>query len=114
MKKNLFDAMCREFIQNFSGAKFTLVSIEERVKNEDNGGKKMGTRCFVEIPRGFGIYSRKRFAVTVWDTVPPVTQDILDDADFTVTFDNLAVTFIDSNRELYFGASSLKVTENGN
>lgn len=113
MKKNsLFSAMASEFALNYGDTHFSLVGIEKREKTDVKGSAKTGTRCVVEIPRGFGAYSRKRFTVTVWGVVPPVAQDSLDENDFLVGFTDFTITFVDSTGEIYAGASALNIIEN--
>lgn len=112
MRKNtVLYAMAKEFLDNFANSAFLLVSMEKREKLENDGTQKTGTRCLVELPRGCGAYSRKRFTVTVWGIMPTLSEDDFDDADYDITFSDLEITFVDGNGEVYGSAMEFKVAK---
>lgn len=66
----------------------------------------------VEMPRGRGFISRARFEVKVIGGEEKVTQEQLDEGDYLVTFVNLAIKFIDGQREkIYFAADDYEIKE---
>lgn len=70
-------------------------------------------RVEFEVPKSAPHFKRARGCVRVDNcSVPQVTEDTLDSTDYTVSFTNLRVSFIDSGRNMvYFKADSYLAKE---
>lgn len=83
-----------------------------KATDDKTGEEKKFARLEVEVPKGNGGFSRCRFSVKVPDVAEvQVGNEALDGADFTVTFSDLEISFIDSRGNTYFKASKYLVKE---
>lgn len=109
MGKKLYDGMVAELESSLNGMVLDLVSFEDGEK-ENESGIELFTRVELEIPRKNGTLSRCRFSCKLPRVMLPFTEDALD-AGISVMIEDLRVTFISANKEIYTRGSSLRIIE---
>lgn len=114
----LLRALKRNLPKELTEIASDLISIGEGAKKQmDKDGEqepelKRFVKIEAEIPRGNGWLSRIRFEVKIPDGALKVTPEELENSDYSVTFSNLTVTYIDSMRDIiYFAAEDYEVEE---
>lgn len=114
----LLRALKRNLPKELTEIASDLISIAEGTKKQQDkeGEQEPELKHFVkieaEIPRGNGWLSRIRFEVKIPDGKLKVTPEELENSDYSVTFSNLTVTYIDSMRDIiYFAAEDYEIEE---
>lgn len=110
--KNLIDVMKKVTEQFFDGVQFELLSIQAGSSREKDTEREIPfVRLEVEVPRDLKPYGRCRFNVKVPNGKVIVTQEQLEEDDdiYVVYFENLVISYIDSNNNVYFKADSYDV-----
>jgi len=111
-KKNLSNIMIQNTVDNLNKSQKELISVfEDSFVNKESGEVTKSVRIEAEIAKGNGEFSRCRFAVKIPNGDIKVTEAQLEDADYAVTFENLAVSYIDSQRNVFFRADDYYVEE---
>ena len=110
-----FALMQNIFIAELKRLPMEVVAIEkgEREKR-DKENKMTGMENFIkitaEVPRGNGIFSRFRFEVKVVDGAVKITPSELDESVYSVSFENLIVSYIDQiHSRIYFRADNYTI-----
>lgn len=106
-KKSMLEVMKKMILRELNGVPLIviLVSIVES-KNQETNAVTVSIRFDVEVPKGHDEASRCRFSVKVTGNKLPIAEEELDNNDFYVTFENLGITYIDAQGNVYFRADS--------
>ena len=107
---NIYEAMKTTVLNAITQVDLEVVSVrsdEREKKDKDGNGIEVEKfiKIGVEVPRGNGELSRKRFDVKIVDGVLNVTQSDVDEK-----FTNLSISYVDSGRqEVYFKADGYEM-----
>lgn len=113
---NIINSTKKVWLDEITKGPVLLIGIENKSKKKTLDTGEVQNEEFlelsVEMPRGRGFMSRARFEVKVIGGEEKVTQEQLDEGDYLVTFVNLAIKFIDGQREkIYFAADDYEIKE---
>lgn len=115
--RNIYNVMLDSLAQQLLSLPFEVLSAEQQSKEIlDGEGKSTGMtdtflRFEVEVPRGYGIFSRCRFAVKIPNGQEQFTNDELNNGIF-VSFDDLTVSYVDpSRRVVYFKSNNYTILQ---
>ena len=112
---NIYEAMKNALLKAISQVDLEVVSVrsDEREKKDKEGDGievEKFIKIGVEVPRGNGELSRKRFYVKIVDGALNVTQSDVDENVYMVKFTNLSISYVDSGRqEVYFKADGYEM-----
>ena len=106
-----YDAMLGNVANMLGNVKFELLSIAETEKEDENGKKEQFYRLELEVPRGFGSFSRTRFSCKVQKIKNiNITEEELENGVF-INLKGFQITFISSAKEVYTKAESFEIID---
>jgi|GEM_PF-2885019 len=110
--KNLIDIMKALTLEALLNLVFILVALEPVSVKKENGIVEEAIKLTVEVAKGksSGLFSRMRITVKIVGGTIKVTEQMLEDNDYTVMFENLSISYIDG-KNVYFKADNYEVEE---
>ncbi len=111
MVGNVYDTMTKQACAVIAGQELLLLSISRSSKTTEDGTVTNHVVMDAEVPRGCCAFSRCRIRVKCPDAALPVTEQDLEDSEFTVVFEGLKITYIDARRNVYFAADSFHISK---
>lgn len=120
--ESLYDSFLKEIGSTLSSIDFELLDVEQRQQaiKDANGNPTNEMQTFssyaVEIPRGHGRISRRQTSVKVLeDSTVVLDSDKLNEGAYQITFSNLTVSYLDSQRHtLYLRAEGYVILDLAN
>ena len=112
---SIYEAMKTTVLNAITQVDLEVVSVrsdEREKKDKDGNGIEVEKfiKIGVEVPRGNGELSRKRFDVKIVDGVLNVTQSDVDENVYMVKVTKLSISYVDSGRqEVYFKADGYEM-----
>ena len=109
----IYDEMTRGFVDRLAEQSFELCSISRERKEKADGSIETFCRLEVEIKRSKlnKALSKERFTVKVLTDELVVNPEVLEDYEVYVVFDGLEISFISSNRQVYFRAKGVRLVQ---
>ena len=111
-KKNILEAMKTYVETTLNDAMMDLISIgAETSVDKETGEVRKFVKAEVEAPKGYEALSRCRFTVKIENAELSLTEHQLEKADYTISFSNLKISYIDTKGNVYFKADSYEVNK---
>ena len=109
IRKSIYSVMIRSAEKALNEIPLELLSIEEcQTVNKESGEVSKFIRADGEVPRGSGEYSKIQISVKIPDGKLLIKED-----DYIVIFHGLKISYIDSNKNVYFKADSYSIKKEG-
>ena len=106
----ILDVMKAETVAAINAAKLSLIgSTRGESKDPETAAVTPYVKVEVEVAKGYGGYSRKRFTAKVSTDKILVADEALEREDYVVSFKNLSISYIDEKGNVYFRADDYSV-----
>lgn len=113
-KRSIIEAMKADLIETLEGLPVELLGVNTGTDvKKETGENTAFVKCEVEIPKGHGKLSRCRFTCKILGGQVKVSEEQLAETEYVVTFQNLMVSYIDSNGTVYFRADDYTIQKEG-
>lgn len=112
MKKTrtIFNAMKEKVENALNNIKLDLLSLDEgESTNKETGEVSHFLRMEAEVPKGYDELSRCRFNVKILNGKRKISDEELDENDYSVIFEGLQISYIDNKGNVYFRADDYTV-----
>ena len=114
IRKSIYSVMIRSAEKALNEIPLELLSIEEcQTVNKESGEVSKFIRADGEVPRGAGEYTKIQISVKIPDGKLLIKEDDMEKADYIVIFHGLKISYIDSNKNVYFKADSYSIKKEG-
>lgn len=111
MAKTLYSQVFENLAKQLGSQYHDLLDAERKQQKTEDGEVKDYCRFDCEVRRNVGLsgLSRCRFSVKIAGTNLPVNREDISKTDYLIRFSNLSVSWVSSDRTIFFKADSAEV-----
>jgi len=107
----IYEAMKSLLVNELGDANLELIGLEQKQHKDNEGVVTDYVLCHCQVPKGRGKISNCQFSVKIVDGRMKVQAEKLEETEYSVSFTNLIVSYVDAKNNVYFKADDYAATE---